>query len=167
MWAPDPSFPMGEHSLDLDYAFSSIAYFLTCPSPSLPGVSQAPLLSLRHKPQGRSLQPAWRQQGAWLRAGTGFATGKVCWALRMALNAKDCLCVYKKGFFGTALKLTPRLDPRTCLFQCIQCKIGSQDKKNSERIMFLFLLLQYCCFIISCINFYIIYFLTWLTFPSI
>lgn len=41
---PRSTFPMGEHSLDLDYIFSSAAYFLTCRSPSLPGVK--PLCSL-------------------------------------------------------------------------------------------------------------------------
>lgn len=37
MWAPDPSFPKGEQSLDVDCVFSSVSCFPARPSPSLPG----------------------------------------------------------------------------------------------------------------------------------
>lgn len=132
MWAPDPSFPMEEHSVDLCYKFSSIADFL--PAQAHLSWGEAPLLSLRHKPQGRSSQPTWRQQGAWLQAGTGFTTGKVCWDLRMALNAKDCLCVYKKGFFGTAIRLSPRLGPRLASSSASSAKLGLEKKILREGV---------------------------------
>lgn len=139
---------MGEHSLDLGYVFSSTAYFLTRPSPSLPGVSQAPLLSLRHKLHGRAFSPP----GGSREPGSAGRDGDCHWqgSLR-SQDGSQCqglfVCLQERLFWHSSK---------------IDTEAGSQDlplpvhpvqnwvsrEKNTEKIMFLFLSLQHCHLII-------------------
>lgn len=127
------------------WIMSSILHFPACPSPllslkrchfAIENNRTAPKARSR-RPEGGSKEPGLPGQGR----GWPLARFAVCSDLQMSLHAKDCLCVYKKGSFGTALRLSLRLGPGTRLFQCISCKIGSREKKMQRGRMCLLLLL--------------------------
>lgn len=127
MWAPDPSFPMGEHSVDLCYKFSSIADFLTCPSPSLLGWSPSAL---------SEAQTPGQELSAHMEAAGSLTAGRdgVChWqGLLRPQDGSQCqglfVCLQERLFWHSS-KIVTQAGSQTCLFQCIQCKIGSQEKK--------------------------------------
>lgn len=131
------------------WIMSSILHFPACPSPCLPLCCpwSAAILLLKITEQTPRQDPVAQREAARSLDCPGQGRGwplarfAVCSDLQMSLHAKDCLCVYKKGSFGTALRLSLRLGPGTCLFQCISCKIGSWEKKMQRGRMCLLLLL--------------------------